>query len=115
MRYLGLLLFTSAVWALISVAGAAQQSLAAAREGREAGGVSVLPGFIIGWALTGLAFAGDNWGLAGARLPPYGFWVVFVLHASFGLCALIYFIYATVSLRRSESQRQDDGEVGPRG
>lgn len=102
------------MWALITVAEAAQQSLAAARERRAAGGISVLPGFLIGWVLTGLAFAGDNWGLAGMKLPPYGFWVVFVLHAALGLWALIYFIYATASLRRLESQRKDDGETGPR-
>jgi hypothetical protein len=95
------------MWVLILAAEVAQKSLAAARKGKPAGGTSILEGFMLGWALTGIAFAWDNSELVGPKLPPYGFWVVFVLHAGFGSWALIYFVYATVTLRKLEFKRND--------
>ena len=109
MRYLGLFLFTSVIWLLISAASAAQNSLAAAREGRKAGASSILSGFTFGWTLTGLAFVWDTQELVGSKVPPYGFWVVLVLHAGFGSWVLIYLIYAIVTLRRLESRRNKSG------
>ena len=77
-----------------------------------------LVGFLLGWALTAIAFFWDHrdsfetfpttWSL---RLTPYGFWVVFWLHVALGAWAFFYIVYVLV-LAWLESRRRRAGPTG---
>jgi len=95
MEYLWLLLIVFVAWFLITMAGAAQKAIKAAKQGEEkVGGTSLMPGIVI----MPIFFTGTAWGID-LIWEQAGVWLVGGLHSMIAIVALGYLVYAAIYLK----------------